>query len=93
MWRPHLHITLVQCPRDDEHHVVNHVTVCAEVQELCQRLISLSVQARKHSRTIAYGVTLTPTGMGIYCSLQATKTLACSTTIGSRGVHRAGCTT
>ena len=41
-----MHITLVQGPGDDEHHVVNHVAVCAVVQELGQRLICLQRYAQ-----------------------------------------------
>jgi hypothetical protein len=37
----YLHITLMQRACDDEHHVVNHVAIRAEVQELGKRLISL----------------------------------------------------
>ena len=37
----HMHVTLVQCACHNEHHIVNHVTVGAVVQEFGQGLISL----------------------------------------------------
>lgn len=39
----YLHISFMKCTSDYEHHVVNHVAVCAKIQELCKCLISLQV--------------------------------------------------
>ena len=39
-----MHVALVQSPRDNEHHIVNHVAICAVVQELRQGLICLLTQ-------------------------------------------------
>ena len=37
-------VALVQSPRDNEHHIVNHVAIGAIVQELRQGLICLRTQ-------------------------------------------------
>lgn len=37
----HLHVAFMQCACDDEHHIVNHVAVCAKVQEPGQGLVRL----------------------------------------------------
>ena len=44
----HLHITLVESARHNEHHIVNHMPISAIVHELTQGFIRLQGQSTGH---------------------------------------------
>lgn len=43
----YLNVTFMQCSCDNEHNIVDHVAVCAEVHELAQSLISLEANHKR----------------------------------------------
>ena len=47
-----LHIALMQCARDNEDDVVDHVTICAVVKEFAHVLVRLHSIVKPHCRTL-----------------------------------------